>query len=169
MKRALFAALLALAGAAQAERIEGVVTRVSDGDTVWLRPAATPDAPRPRPIKLRLLGIDAPERCQRGGAEATAALKARVLGQAVAADRKALDDYGRALVVLRLDGEDVGAWLVAQGHAWNYAGRDGAGRYAAQERQARAARRGVFADAAAVEPRLFRQRHGPCDAPRRRQ
>lgn len=164
--RGLICALLAVTGAAHAQRIEGVVTRVSDGDTVWLRPAATAEAPRPRPIKLRLIGIDAPERCQAGGTEATAALKARVLRRTVVVDRRANDDYGRGLVVLHVDGDDVNAWLVVQGHAWNYAGRSGAGRYASQERQARAAGRGVFADPQALEPRRFRRRHGPCDAPR---
>ena len=163
--RGLIGALLAASAAAHAQRIEGVVIRVSDGDTVWLRPAATAQAPRPRPIKLRLVGIDAPERCQAGGTEATAALKARVLRRAVVVDRRANDDYGRGLAVLHVDGEDVNAWLVMKGHAWNYAGRSGAGLYAAQERQARAAGRGVFADPQALEPRRFRRRHGPCDAP----
>ncbi len=159
--------VLALAGTAlqaQVRTLDGTVTRVSDGDTLWLRPAPSAHEPRPRPVKLRLLGLDAPERCQAWGAEATAALKARVLKRRVTAERRATDDYGRGLVVLRLDGEDVGAWLVAQGHAWSYGRRPATGIYAAQELQARAARRGLFADARAIEPRVFRRQHGPCDA-----
>ena len=156
---------LALAGAAlQAQVMHGTVTRVSDGDTLWLRPAPSAHEPRPRPLKLRLVGLDAPERCQPWGGEATAALKARVLKRAVTVERRATDAYGRGLVVLRLGGEDVGAWLVAQGHAWSDGWRSSAGAYAAQERQARAARRGLFADPRAIEPRVFRRRHGPCDA-----
>jgi len=169
MSRWLAGCALALAGAApQAQTLGGIVTRVSDGDTLWLRPAPSPHERRPRPVKLRLLGLDAPERCQAWGDEATAALKARVLGREVTVERRATDDYGRGLVVLRLQDEDIGAWLVAQGHAWSYGWRAHAGAYAAQERQARSARRGLFADARAIEPRVFRKQHGPCDARRPR-
>ncbi len=170
MRAWLAGCVLALAGTAlqaQVQTLSGIVTRVSDGDTLWLRPAPNDHERRPRPVKLRLLGLDAPERCQPWGGEATAALKARVLKREVTIERRATDDYGRGLVVLRLQGEDVGAWLVAQGHAWSDGWRSHAGAYAAQERQARAAKRGLFADPRALEPRVFRKRHGPCEVPRR--
>ena len=73
MRRALLLFGWRCAGAAQA--LSGVVTRVTDGDTVWVRP----DEPKRKPVKLRLVGIDAPERCQAWGAQATAALAAQVL------------------------------------------------------------------------------------------
>ncbi len=138
----------------------GVVSRVSDGDTVWVRP----DGERRRPVKLRLQGIDAPERCQAWGAQASAALSARVLGQRVVVQGRSRDDHGRLLGDLRLHpgGEDVGAWMVDRGHAWSYRFRHHPGPYAMQEAQARAARRGLFRDPQAEPPRQFRQRHGPC-------
>ena len=74
------------------------------------------------------------------------------------------DDYGRTIAALELDGEDVAGWMVSQGHAWAYGwGRDG-GPYAARQAAAQAAARGLFADRTALEPRLFRWQHGPCDA-----
>ncbi|HET6599742.1 MAG TPA: thermonuclease family protein [Burkholderiaceae bacterium] len=90
-----------------------------------------------------------------------------MLHQRVAVPTRGHDDYGRTLGGLRLaDGEDISAWMVAQGHAWNYRSRRRGGPYAAQEQRARSARRGLFADAAALPPRRFRQSHGPCDSPR---
>lgn len=167
MRRAAVAVLLLAAHAltaANETRVAGVVTRVSDGDTLWIQPEAAPGAPHRRRVKLRLVGIDAPERCQAHGAAATAALASRVQGRRVVVLRRATDDYQRALVTLWLDGEDIGAWLVREGHAWSARYRGDPGPYAREEAAARAARRGLFTDPQALPPREFRRLHGPCAA-----
>jgi micrococcal nuclease len=146
---------------ASAESFSGVVTRVWDGDTLWVRP----DGSSGKPVKLRLQGLDAPESCQAGGPQATAALKSRVLGQRVQVQAKATDAYQRRVVSVFVAGEDVGSWMVSQGHAWSYGFRYHAGRYAAEEQAARAAGRGLFADPHAIEPRVFRKQHGKCPMP----
>lgn len=135
----------------------GTVTHVSDGDTLWVRPQRG-GAPR----SVRIDGIDAPELCQGHGETARAALVARVLGQTVQVRVRRRDDYGRALARVSLHGEDVGAWLVRQGHAWSYRYRAQAGPYAREEAQARAHHLGLFRQAHAEQPRDFRRRHGPC-------
>ncbi|QAZ38476.1 nuclease [Methylibium sp. Pch-M] len=158
-------AAIAVSGSAAAaeERFDGVVTRITDGDTVWVRPDATEGHGRRKPVKLRLAGLDAPERCQPHGSAAGAALAARVQDRRVTVRRRATDMHGRALGTLWLDEQDVGAWLVAEGHAWSSRyGRD-PGPYAAQEQRARAAGRGLFAVPDPELPRDFRRRHGPCD------
>ncbi|TXC65288.1 hypothetical protein FSC37_01695 [Piscinibacter aquaticus] len=105
--------LMTAAAAGPAWALSGVVTRVSDGDTVWVKPD---DAPKRKPVKVRLVGIDAPERCQPWGAEATAALTARVLHERVEVPTRGVDAHGRVLGGLRLaDGSDVAAWMVSQG------------------------------------------------------
>ncbi len=164
MKRASAVAftLIVLFGHGRAESrpvaIEGTVVHVTDGDTLWLRP----DAAGAKPRKLRLAGIDAPERCQPGGVESRAALAARVLHRRVQALPRAIDDYRRTVATLHLDGEDIGAWMVLQGHAWSHGYRHAPAPYARQEIDARTARRGVFADPQAQEPRQFRKQQGPC-------
>lgn len=149
-------------------RWSGVVTRVSDGDTLWLRP----HPPGAGPVKLRLAGLDAPERCQDGGPQAREALAARVLHRPVQVEPLGVDDHGRLLGRVRLGAEpgggasedgDVGAWLVSEGLAWSYRHRGDPGPYAAQERAARSAGRGLFADPAARPPWRFRREHGPCE------
>lgn len=136
----------------------GVVTRVSDGDTVWI----APDDAHRKPVKLRLAGLDAPERCQAWGPQAGEALARRVLNRRVEVTTRARDVHGRAIGMLYLDGADIGAWLVAGGHAWSQRYRRDPGPYRAEEAAARAAGRGLFADAGALPPREFRRRHGPC-------
>ncbi len=134
----------------------GTVTRVTDGDTLSIAPVS--GAPR----KVRIDGIDAPESCQTGGAAAGAALHRKVMGQRVQVATRALDMYQRELATVRLDGQDVGAWLVEHGHAWSYRYRGDNGPYLREEQRARRATRGVFADRRAMNPREFRQTHGPC-------
>jgi micrococcal nuclease len=153
--KALMWLLCGLLCAGGAQAFSGVVTHVTDGDTVWVRPEGG------RPVKLRLQGIDAPERCQPWGPQAQAALASRVLHQQVQVHARARDDYQRTVGSLQLHGEDIGAWMVREGHAWSNHYRRSLGPYAEQERQARAQRRGLFA-APAIEPRVFRKTHGPC-------
>ncbi len=133
------------------------VTYISDGDTLWVR--ADEGGKR---VKIRVDGIDAPEICQAGGQAARDALAARVAGRTVGVSTRRHDDYGRTVAAIDLDGEDIAAWMVGQGHAWSYRfGRDG-GPYQVLQLQAQSARRGLLADPAALPPREFRQRHGSC-------
>ena len=135
----------------------GVVTRVVDGDTVWVKTGLAG-----HPLKVRISGIDAPEICQAGGGEARDALKQRVLGQLVTVSFKQHDSYGRALASVTWQGEDVGRWMVVNGYAWSYRFRRSAGPYALEQSQAVQSRRGIFSMGGAQNPRTFRKRHGSC-------
>ncbi|MDP2417733.1 thermonuclease family protein [Hydrogenophaga sp.] len=136
------------------------VTRVSDGDTLWVKPLAGG-----RYQKLRLDGVDAPEICQSGGPAAREALASRVLDQVVTVRVRALDSYGRGLAKVSVGGEDLAAALVRGGHAWSSRWRRSQGPYAAEEAQARAERKGIFGLDGAEMPHEFRRRHGPCPMP----
>ena len=152
--------------------IDGVVSSVVDGDSLWLTPARGGGA-----IEVRLAGIDAPEICQPGGPEARAFLAGWVLKKParlrVGAGGAGVDAYGRRLGTLQVDGTEVNRRLVEQGHAWSVRRGDGKGPhadrsadpYSAPERQARALRRGLHQAGGAEHPRDFRRRHGPCPRP----
>ena len=139
----------------------GVVTRVVDGDTLWVKTGASQ-----QPLKVRIQGIDAPEICQPGGLQARDALKQKVLGQSVTVTSGAHDDYGRTIGTVHMQGQDMGRWLVAHGHAWVYSYRSKKALYADEFSQAQDARQGVFSAGQAEEPRLFRKRHGNCQSRR---
>ncbi len=134
---------------------QGKVTRITDGDSLWVRPADGRQA-----VKLRLQGIDAPEICQAGGRAARQALATRLLGRSVQVQPHRQDDYGRVLATVFLDGEDMGAWMLGQGHAWAY--RQGSGSYLLLQTRAQSAALGLFADRQAVQPLVFRKQNGPC-------
>jgi len=136
--------------------LDATVSRVSDGDTVWLRTSTHTR------IRARIIGIDAPESWHAGGREAKQALAERVLNQPVKVQVFGRDTYGRDLVVIWRDGQDVGARLVAEGLAWAYVWRGRPSIYESLERSARAQRVGIFASPRPEYPRTFRLRHGPC-------
>jgi endonuclease YncB( thermonuclease family) len=157
MKHWLLAAALLLASTAHALSYRGVVTHVTDGDTLWVRPASGK-----APVEIRLLDVDAPEGCQPHGPQAAQALRSRLLRQGVRVRAQGRDDYQRQLARIEHRGDDVGGWLVREGHAWSmrFHGRPGA--YASLEAQARRERKGLWAHSGAMEPRKFRQRFGRC-------
>lgn len=140
-----------------AEAFSGRVSHVSDGDTLWVSPDGG-GAPR----KLRLQGLDAPEICQAGGAASRDALGQLVANKTVVVTVRYQDDYGRGLARILVGERDVAAIMVQSGHAWSNRWRRSLGPYAAQERQARERRLGLFADPAAELPRDFRKRVGSC-------
>ena len=136
-------ALAALAGliAQQPTAAPSGLARIIDGDTLELAGE-----------RVRLLGLDAPERgqsCRRDGLEwpcgeaARAALTQFVARRALVCEGAERDRYGRLLAQCRAGTEDVGAWLVRGGWAVTF-GRGGRA-YRAHEAQARLAGVGIWA------------------------
>lgn len=154
---AIAASLLTLLPVAHAVTWPGVVTHVTDGDSLWVKPLAG-GAPR----EIRLQGIDAPEICQAFGREARDALAGRALHRQVIVKTRARDVYRRTLARVSLGSQDMGAWMVARGYAWSNGYRGSGGPYATLQAQARAAGYGLWRSARPQPPREFRRQHGSC-------
>jgi len=99
-------------------------------------------------VRFRLFGIDAPETRQTCrawgrtwdcGEAAAEALKSRANG--MTCEGSGADRYGRTIGVCSSGGEDLNAWLVANG--WALAYRQIADDYAGHEEQARSNKRGM--------------------------
>ncbi len=93
---------------------EGRVVKVTDGDTI-----ETLDSARHRE-RVRLSGIDAPERTQAYGTKAKQRLTDLVRGRRVTVDWDKRDRYGRILGKVTVEGRDVGLAMVREGYAWWY-------------------------------------------------
>jgi micrococcal nuclease len=145
------------ATAAPARELAGTVTKVTDGDSLWLQPV--PDGP---PVEVRLVGIDAPEICQAWGTQSRDALKALVEGQRITLRTVGVDTYQRTLGRVLIDGLDVNVRLVEEGHAWSTRTKWDRGPLVKQERMAKALGRGLHSQTGAVMPKEFRAGHGPC-------
>jgi micrococcal nuclease len=140
--------------------LTGQVSRIVDGDTLWLKTA--PDA---EPVVIRIEGIDAPESCQAGGADATQALTKLALNRNVTVRIVARDEHARVVGKVFDGTVDVGDRMVRDGHAWSARFKYDRGPYVAEERMALALKRGLHAEPGAVMPRDFRQRNGECAHP----
>lgn len=104
------------------ETVSGRVVKVSDGDTITVL------APGNRQVKVRLFGIDAPEKSQPFGNACRELLASRVAGREVKVDVRANDRYGRTVGVVKLPGATgeadtslgVNVLQVKDGCAWHY-------------------------------------------------
>ncbi|HBB6718065.1 TPA: thermonuclease family protein [Citrobacter freundii] len=138
---------------AQAD-INGKIVRVLDGDTVEIMADSVL-------TRIRLNGIDAPEKAQPFGQRSKQALSEMVAGKVVLAAGKQYDRYGRLLATLILNGRDVNAIQVHSGMAWvyRYKGNATTPEYLRYEQDARIARRGLWSEKEPVEPALWRQQN----------
>jgi endonuclease YncB( thermonuclease family) len=127
--------------------------RVVDGDTLEISG-----------VRYRLHGLDAPESgqsCVRDGhmaligAEASAALRALIGQQPVQCAGYSRDPYGRWVGSCWIGSVDLGAAMVASGHALAY--RRFSDRYVPQEAEARRSRRGLWGCASLPSPEAFRR------------
>jgi endonuclease YncB( thermonuclease family) len=142
---ACIAAAIALPAVA-AEPFTGKVVSVHDGDTLTVLDATKVQR------KVRLQGIDAPERGQPFGNVARDRLAALTMGKAVAVHDDGRDKWGRTLGRVEVEGQDVSRQMVAEGLAWHYSRFSDDAGLAAAEREARAAVRGLWRDRQPVPP-----------------
>ena len=142
---ALLLPLLLAASPALAD-IRGKVISIQDGDTLTV-------VIDRRQVKVRLTDIDAPELRQPFGTRSRQSLSEMCFGKLASLNVRGQDRYHRSLAQVTCEGKDANAEQVRRGYAWTYvrfARRDSPLR--ALEQEAKAARRGLWADAAPVAP-----------------
>lgn len=142
--------------------VDAVVERVIDGDTIDVLIDQ-------RPVRLRLLGIDAPELSQADGLAVQQFLADFIAGQPVRVALEDEDKYGRSLAEVFFTTIDpdfrqqselsLNELLVRTGRAWayRYRGEVQYSSYGDLEAQARAEKRGLWVDETAIEPWQWRQ------------
>lgn len=99
----------------RAERVEGRVFKVIDGDSLLIRLEGG------EMVESRLKGLDAPEYSQTHGSAAKRALSWKLLWRRVEVDILETDRYGRKVVVVHRNGRNINREMVCEGHAWWYA------------------------------------------------
>lgn len=128
------------------------VVRVVDGDTLEVRTGQVVE-------RVRLDGIDAPERGQPFSRVATRRLREIVSDGAVRLDRHGEDRYDRTIGELMLvDGTSVNRVLVAEGLAWHYKRYSKDAELASLEVEARRHGLGLWRDGEPIPPWDWRKR-----------
>ncbi len=152
MQRIITILLLALACTAHAETITGWVVGVADGDTITVLDANKVQH------KIRLSGIDAPEKKQAFGNRSKESLSDLAFDKTVNVETEKRDRYGRQIGKVLVNGRDVNLAQVERGMAWFYRqyqreqSPNDRRLYEAAEDAAKADKRGLWRDADPVSP-----------------
>ena len=94
--------------------LNGKIVAIADGDTLTILDGTYTQH------KIRITGIDAPEKKQDFGQRSKASLSALAFSQTATADCRKIDRYKRNLCVVSVGGRDVGLEQVRAGMAWHY-------------------------------------------------
>jgi endonuclease YncB( thermonuclease family) len=129
----------------------GQVVKIADGDTLTVLDRAHVQH------KIRLAGIDAPEKAQAFGTQARSALAAKVFRQTVRVEITDTDRYHREVGRVFCSGRFINAAMVRDGFAWRYPQFDKRGEFSTAEADARRHRRGLWADSHPIPPWEFRK------------
>ena len=131
----------------------GRLVGIIDGDTIEV-------LHNNRAERIRLSGIDCPEKGQAFGKRAKQAASELVFGKEVTLQTIGKDKYGRTIAdVLLGDGTNVNQQLVKEGWCWWYRKyAPGNTTLEGLEKDAREAKKGLWADAQPVPPWKWRKR-----------
>ena len=142
----------------QAATLTGTVVGISDGDTIKVLDS------NKKEHKIRLMGIDAPEKSQAFGTASKQALSNYIYQREVTVEYKKKDRYQRILGKVILDKQDICLAMISAGMAWHYKDyekeqskidRD---LYSQAELKARQAKIGLWQYANPVAPSAFRRK-----------
>ena len=101
------------------EKIKYKVIKVSDGDTISVKILKNGVLDGDL-IKVRLYGVDAPEKDQDFGYESKKALMNYVMYKTIEIDVKSKDRYGRSVGVIYIGGRNINEELLRDGYVWYY-------------------------------------------------
>ena len=127
------------------------VTAVVDGDTIHV----VDD--RGIEFNIRVDGIDCPESGQPFGGVALRFTRAQVFDRAVQIHIVDTDSRGRYVARVSVDGQDLSTQLLRSGLAWHYTDYSKDAALATAERDARQSKRGLWSEASAVPPWVWRR------------
>lgn len=137
---------------------QGKVVKVTDADTITILGS---DEKR---YKIRLQGIDAPEKKQSYGMACKDKLAAMVLNRRVDVEAYKTDRYKRVVAKVMVDDKDMALELIRQGCGWHYKAyadeqswRDQRS-YASAEKQARNNKQGLWQAVRPQAPWDYRKR-----------
>ncbi len=158
MKNLLLGILLSVSWlTASADILTGKVVGVTDGDTVTVLGAQNTQH------KIRLAGIDAPEKAQPFGSVSKKSLSDLAYGQTVNVEWNKRDKYGRLVGKIIVGGEDANLEQVRRGLAWHYKeyareqSTEDQSAYASAEDMARSSKSGLWAEPEPVPPWSWRK------------
>ena len=131
--------------------LEGKAGFVADGDSLVLILKDKSE------LRVRLKGIDAPERGQEFSDESRKAFLGKILRQRLRLRVEGKDDYGRVLGTLFIEKRNINQEMVQEGWAWSYVFKGKRLAYGEEEDKARSQGKGLWAGENPQNPRDYRR------------
>lgn len=155
MKRKFCSLILIVMAFSASADFSGRIVRVLDGDTVEML------EPGNQLTRIRLAGIDAPEKSQPFGQRSRQELSSMVAQRHVTVTGSDKDRYGRLLGTVWIGVTDVNAEQIRKGLAWayRYHGKPTRPDYAVLEAEARLQSVGLWSEPGQTEPWRWRNLH----------
>ena len=132
-------------------QLTGRVVGITDGDTFTLLDS------NKNQVKIRLHGIDAPEKGQPFSTQSKKYLSELLYLKQVSILSSGTDRYGRTLGIVKVGNTVINEQLLAAGMAWHFKKYDSRKDWARLEEKARSARVGLWVDKDPVAPWEWRK------------
>ena len=133
------------------QEYSGTILRVIDGDTFVFQT-------NEGSLRVRMFGIDAPEKSQAFGQESTKFMEG-FLHKAGVLKKTSIDKYGRTLGMLFIDKVNINLECVKKGYAWHYAYYYKNEEFARAEKEAKEKKLGLWKNENPTPPWKYRQLH----------
>jgi micrococcal nuclease len=149
--QSLFSILFVLLLQPTTKEYYGKVIKVTDGDTfeLLLDDKTT--------IKVRLQGIDAPEKKQTDYSNSKSFLSNLIFGKRIKIIEKSKDKYRRSLAEIYVKNEWINLTMITKGYAWHYKKYSVNKQLAAAELAARKKKIGLWKNHNPIAPWVFRE------------
>lgn len=149
MKQIVIALLFSVLGLTE---YKAKVIGITDGDTIVVLGSGNEN------IRIRLEGIDCPEKDQAFGSAAKKAASDFCFGKEVVIKTTGEDRYGRTLAFVYVGDSCLNEYLLRNGFAWHYKKYNSDPKLAEMERVARSKKVGLWAQSDAIAPWEWRKK-----------
>nr|WP_321466405.1 thermonuclease family protein [uncultured Desulfobulbus sp.] len=129
------------------------VVSISDGDTITVLHSGAEE-------RIRLYGIDCPEKNQDYGQQAKSITGSLITGRQVDVQTITADQYGRTVALVSVDGQSLNELIIRNGYAWvypQYCKKQFCSDWLRLEANARQLKKGLWAGSNIVKPWDFRK------------
>lgn len=148
----LFISVLLLLFISDAHAFQGKVVGVADGDTITVMNNGKGE-------KIRLYGVDSPEKAQDFGQKAKQFTSDMVFGKVVNVETVVKDRYGRTVGIVKIDGKCLNEEIIRRGMGWlyrQYCDKPMCSQWMKLEEAAKSSKAGLWSVANPISPWEFR-------------
>lgn len=134
-----------------AQQLQGKVVNIADGDSFTLLTDGKMQ------VRIRMHGIDAPEKGQPYSQVSKQFLNSLLVNQKVNVEVRNKDRYRRVVGMVYVNGKNINEIMIAEGYAWHYLKYDKNKAWISLQEKAKIEKKGLWKDNHPIEPWNYRK------------